>query len=102
MTKKNFTKALKIFDEYYNGKISDALTILGIYENKLTQFMDEFIDIVAETLDPQNKAEDDDLTYNCGCYICEWLLGNDGLRDRYPTPEALYDYITAQYKEVNE
>ena len=102
MTKENFVKALKIFDEYYNGETSKALTTLGIYENKITEFMDGFVDIVATTLDPQNKAKNDDLTYNCGCYVCAWIFGSDWLRDEYPTPEALYDYITIQYKEANK
>ena len=102
MTKENFTKALEIFDEYYNGEIFKAFTTLGINENKITQFMDEFVDIVAKTLDPQNKAKDDNLTYNCGCYVCEWLFGGDWLRGEYPTPEVLYDYVTIQYKEVNK
>lgn len=97
MEKKNFVTIVKELDTYYNGDIAEAFNKLNIYENRITHSMDLIIDALDEEIDPKHYARNDDLTYDCGSYLCEWLFGHGEFQEKCSTAEELYDYIAQKY-----
>lgn len=98
ITKESFVKIVNACDAYFNGEAFDALKILGMDENLINNYFDAIIDAVDNDIDPKHVARNDDFTYDCGSYVCEWLFGTGEFQEKCKTAEELYDYIIEQYE----
>lgn len=99
--RQNFINMMQAFDEFYDDKMLVAFNTLGMQECKIFYIMDQLLETLSRELDPYREAAVDDLTHDCGDYLCDWLFTSDSeLREQYPTPGALYDYIISRYKET--
>ena len=100
ITKETFVTMVNAFDEYFNGEIYEALKTIGAQENNIDPIFDSMIDALDKEVDPKRLARDDDNTYDCGSYVCEWLFGEGEFQEVCKTAEELYDYIAARYESL--
>lgn len=101
ISRDSFIAIVNTFDEYWNDKI-EHLEALGISESYFNCAFDVIIDAIETDIDPEHTASKDDLCYDCGSYICEWLFGGGEFQERCPDAGALYDYIVAKYQPSND
>ena len=101
INKESFVQIIDALDEFWNEK-NEHLRALGIEENYFHDFADTILTAIEADIDPKKTARDDDYCYDCGAYICEWLLGTGEFQEECKTAGELYDYIVAKYqpKEV--
>lgn len=94
LTRKAFVSIVESADKYWKT-FEPHLQALGIYESGFHTFLDTVIEAIDLEIDPAHRARTDELTYDCGSYVIEWLYGadNNKLRQTCPTAGALYDYI---------
>ena len=99
--KQNFIDMMQAFNEFYDDEMLAAFNTLGMQECKIFDIMDQLLDSLSREVDPHREAVVDNLTHDCGDYLCDWLFTSESkLREQYPTPGALYDYIISRYKET--
>ena len=101
ITRENFITIMNAFDEYWNEKL-EALKALDIHECYFHSFADTILDALEAEIDPKKLARTDDLTYDCGAFLAEWLFGEGKLQEKCPDAGSLYDYICEAYKKSNE
>lgn len=99
IAKESFVAQMEVFDEFFNGEISEAFDKLDIYESRLSRLMDKLVNSIDKDIDPDHLAESDENTSYCGSYVCEWLFGKSEFQEVCSTAEALYDYIVKKYNE---
>ena len=98
ITKESFVKIMNALDEYYVGDIYKAFQLLQIEDaNAITALIDVICEAIDKDIDPRHFAKYDDLTYDCGSYIFEWLFGEGAFQEECKTAEELYDYIMKAY-----
>lgn len=96
IAKDNFTTIMHALDLYWNEK-HEHLQALGIYENCFEDILDSILTAIESDIDPKHTARDDEITYDSGSYLCDWLFAA-GIRDKCPTAADLYDYVAAKYQ----
>ena len=101
ISKENFVTIVNAFDEYWNEK-AEALNKLDIYECYFHSFADTILDAIEKEIDPMQLAQTDELTYDCGAFLCEWLFSTGKFQEVCPTAESLYDYIVEKYQMKKE
>lgn len=97
ISRDSFITIVNALDKFWNEK-NEHLVALGIFDNYFHEFADEILTAIEEDIDPKHTARTDDLTYDCGTYICEWLFGQGEFQETCPNAGALYDYIVAKYE----
>lgn len=99
ISRDSFISIVNTLDEYWNDKI-EHLEALGISESYFNSALDVILSAIEEDIDPMHTARDDDLCYDCGSYVCEWLFGTSKFQEVCPNAGALYDYIVAKYQST--
>ena len=101
ISRDSFIKIVSEIDNYWSNKMP-LLQQLGIEESYFNTLADVITDAIDEDVDPKHLARTDDATYDCGSYLCEWLIWSEDskLRAQCPTAGDLYDYIVLHYKAL--
>ena len=97
ISRESFIEIVNILDEYWGDKIPH-LEALGFGEAYFSFFADVIIEAIEKDIDPKHTARNDDLCYDCGAYLGEWLFGKGDFQEVCPDAGALYDYIVAKYQ----
>ena len=97
ISKDSFITIVNALDEFWHDK-NEHLVALGISDNYFHDFADAILGAIEADIDPKHMARTDELTYDCGNYLCEWLFGQGEFQEKCPNAEALYDYIVAKYE----
>ena len=100
--RESFIAIMDAADEYFNGDIWKALTILGNGENVITDQMDNILTAIDKDVDPKRLGALDEYTSQCGSYIFEWVCGEGEFQEVCKTAGDLYDYIVRQYEQLKE
>ena len=96
--RESFIAIMDQADSYYNGNVFKAFNLLGVGENIINDIIDGIVSAINDDVDPQRRANLNDLTKDCGSYIWEWLIGVSELNEICKTAGELYDYILKEYE----
>jgi len=103
MQKENFVKMIEALDEYFNGDFSEGMAKLGVQEIIVDKYMDSILDALDAEIDPLHLGAKDELTADCGSYLCVWLFDEDNqFHEICPNANTLYDYIAAAYEKLRQ
>ena len=102
MKKENFVKIMDVLDEYFNGEIAEAFKLLNMGDNRISDKFDIIISAIDMEIDPLGLAREDELTVDCGSYVCSWLFSDTDFNEVCPNASTLYDYIVNKYHQLNQ
>ena len=98
ITKETFIKVMNELDAFY-GETQALMEKFGFRDdNIIASSFDRIVDALDTEIDPKELARKDEISKDCGSYICDWLFGPSELNEKCPTAADLYDYIINRYE----
>ena len=98
---------VKLADEMRNFYVETLPKMIAIgfadsEDNPILMSMDKMLDILADELDPHHIARDDEIVWDCGSYLIDWLYGDSAIAEKCPLAGDLYDYVEYRYRNYRE